>query len=226
MEPIEIPKDKVILYSYFRSSASWRVRTVLNFKGIQYEYAATDLAKGEQKTSEYERLNPMKKVPTLIIDGQLFTESIPIMEYLDETRPEKRLYPSNPVLRQKVRAICEVINSGIQPLQTRSVTNKIEKDYGQDSKAFAIHFNLEGFKALEQMLSKTAGKYCFGDEITAADCVLLPQVYGSMLRFNIKLTEFPTLEKIVKNLLEVQAFKDALPTAQPDCPEGEKNFVI
>ena len=222
MEPTEIPKDKVILYSYFRSSASWRVRTVLNLKGIKYEYVAVNLLKGEQKNPEYEKLNPFKKVPALIIDGQLFTESLPIMEYLDETRPEKKIYPSDPVLRQKVRAICELVNSGIQPLQNPGILNKVDKEFGHDSKAFAIHFNLEGFKALETMLSKTAGKYCFGDEITAADCVVLPQVYGSSLRFGIKLDDFPTLQKIVNNLLEVKEFKDALPSAMPDCPEDQK----
>ena len=220
MEPTDIPKDKIILYSYYKSSSTWRVRNALNLKGIKYEKIVVNLLKS--KSPEYEKLNPFKKIPALIIDGEVFTESLPIIEYLDETRPEKKLYPTDPVLRQKVRTICEICNSGIQPLQNTGILNKVENEYGQDPKAFAAYYNLEGFKALETMLSKTAGKYCFGDEITAADCVLLPQVYGSVLRFGIKLAEFPIIEKIVNNLLEIQAFKDALPSAQSDYPEDQK----
>eukprot|EP00331_Platyophrya_macrostoma_P035680 CAMPEP_0176442142 /NCGR_PEP_ID=MMETSP0127-20121128/21628_1 /TAXON_ID=938130 /ORGANISM="Platyophrya macrostoma, Strain WH" /LENGTH=224 /DNA_ID=CAMNT_0017827077 /DNA_START=18 /DNA_END=692 /DNA_ORIENTATION=- len=219
MEPTTYPKDKIILYSYHRSSASWRVRNVLALKGIKYEYSAINLLKDEQKGDEYAKLNPMKRVPAIIIDGELLTESLPIMEYLDETRPEKKVYPADPILRAKVRAVCEICNSGMQPLQNLSVLRKIEKEYGQDQNAFATQFNIDGFKALESMLSKTAGKYCFGDEITAADCVVLPQVYGSSMRFGIKLEEYPTLDKIIKNLLEVQAFKDALPASQIDSPD-------
>mgnify|MGYP000845496401 CR=1 FL=1 len=215
-------QSKVILYSFYRSSSAWRVRNVLNYKGIKYEYAAIDLLKGDQDNPEYEKLNPLKRAPVLIIDGQILIESLPIMEYLDETRPEKRIYPVDPVLRQQVRTICEIINSGIQPMQNTTFMDKIEKWFKQDPTPFVVHLNHEGFKILEKMLSKTAGRYCFGDEITAADCVLVPQVYGSAKRFGFGLTEYPIMEKIMNNLLEVQAFKDALPAAQPDYPGDQK----
>mmetsp|Transcript_56250 Transcript_56250/g.64536 ORF Transcript_56250/g.64536 Transcript_56250/m.64536 type:complete len:223 (+) Transcript_56250:1-669(+) len=222
METKQISKDKVILYSFYRSSSAWRVRIALNLKGIKYEIAALNLFEGDQRNSEYELLNPRKMVPALIIDGDLLIESLPIIEYLEETRPERKLYPSDPLLRQKVRAICEICNSGIQPLQNLKVTNKVEKEYGQDHIAWVTYFNYEGFKALEQLLSKTAGKYCFGDEITAADCLVFPQVLGSVQRFGLSLKEYPTIQKIIDNLLTVQEFIDSLPKNQPDCPEDQR----
>lgn len=217
----ELPKDNVILYSYYTSSAAWRVRAALNVKGIKYEYVPIDFAKEEQRSPEYENINPLKRVPALAIDGDLLVESLPIIEYLEETRPEKKLFPADPKLRQKVRMICEVCNSDIHPYQNRMVREKIEREYKQDPKAWAVYFNVEGFKALEKIVSKTAGKYSVGDEITAADCFILPQVYGSSKKYDIELTDYPTLQKIVKNLLEIKEFSDALPENQPDYPQKQ-----
>lgn len=222
MESTDIPKDKIILYSFYKSSSAWRVRIALNLKGIKYDLDTLNLFGGEQKNPEFEKINPRKMVPALVIDGSLLIESMPIIEYLDESRPEKPLFPKDLLLKQKVRTICEICNSGIQPLQNLKVTNKVEKEFGQDSIAWVTYFNLEGFKALEQILVKTAGKYCFGDEITAADCFVFPQVLGSVLRFNLSLKEYPTLQKIIDNLSVIPEFIAAMPVNQPDCPEEEK----
>ncbi|XP_045132524.1 maleylacetoacetate isomerase-like isoform X3 [Portunus trituberculatus] len=166
---------KPILYSYFRSSCSWRVRIVLAHKKIDYEYQPIHLLKKEQVSDEYTKVNPMGQVPALIVEDKMLTQSISIMEYLEETYPQNPLLPKEPLLRAKVREICEVIGSGIQPLQNLAVLQKI----GDEKMEWGHFYINKGFCALEQLLAGCAGKYSVGDQVTLADCCLVPQVYNA-----------------------------------------------
>ncbi|CAG5126849.1 unnamed protein product, partial [Candidula unifasciata] len=167
--------DKVVLYSYFRSSASWRVRIALAIKGVKYEYRAVSLVKGEQFSDEYKKLNPMGQIPTLLIDGHCLTQSLPIIEYLEEKYPEPALLPKDSFGRAQVRALAEIVNSGIQPLQNL----RIIKQVGEGQSEWARHHIEFGFKALEAMMANTAGVYSYGDQVTMADVCLVPQVFGA-----------------------------------------------
>ncbi|XP_044927814.1 maleylacetoacetate isomerase isoform X3 [Mustela putorius furo] len=155
--------SKPILYSYFRSSCSWRVRIALALKSIDYETIPVNLIKdqGQQFSEEFQALNPMKQVPTLKIDGITISQSLAIIEFLEETRPTPRLLPKDPKKRAQVRMISDTIASGIQPLQNLSVLKQV----GQENQlAWAQKVIHTGFDALEQILRSTAGKYCVGDE--------------------------------------------------------------
>ncbi|XP_012869472.1 PREDICTED: maleylacetoacetate isomerase [Dipodomys ordii] len=165
---------KPILYSYFRSSCSWRVRIALALKGINYETVPINLIKdgGQQFSEEFEALNPMKQVPALKIDGIIIGQSLAIIEYLEETRPTPRLLPQDPKKKASVRMISDLISSGIQPLQNLSVL----KQMGDNPQPWAQKVIISGFDALEKILQSTAGKYCVGDEVSMADLCLVPQV--------------------------------------------------
>ncbi|XP_047650880.1 maleylacetoacetate isomerase isoform X2 [Phacochoerus africanus] len=166
---------KPILYSYFRSSCSWRVRIALALKNIDYEIVTINLIKdgGQQFSKEFQALNPMKQVPALKIDGITLSQSLAIIEYLEETRPTPRLLPQDPKKRAQVRMISDLLASGIQPLQNLSVLNQVGKE---NQLTWAQRVIAPGFNALEQILQSTAGKYCMGDEVSMADLCLVPQV--------------------------------------------------
>ncbi|XP_077906729.1 maleylacetoacetate isomerase isoform X3 [Ictidomys tridecemlineatus] len=154
---------KPILYSYFRSSCSWRVRIALALKGIDYEIMPIHLTKdgGQQFSEEFQALNPMKQVPALKIDGVTIGQSLAIIEYLEETRPTPPLLPQDPKKRASVRMISDLIAAGIQPLQNLSVL----KEVGQENQLpWAQKAIISGFDALERILQSTAGKYCVGDQ--------------------------------------------------------------
>ncbi|XP_070520735.1 probable maleylacetoacetate isomerase 2 [Cardiocondyla obscurior] len=213
--------SKTILYSYWRSSCSWRVRIALNFKEVSYEIRPIDIVKGngEQHSDEFSQINPMKKVPALHIDNLTLIESMNILEYLEETRPNPRLMPTDPVKRARAREICEVIVSGIQPLQNVSLLKHIEDKRKREWPKYWI---TRGFTAVEKLLSSSAGKYCVGDEITLADCCLVPQIYNAR-RFNVNLEPFPTILKVDHHLENHPAFTATHPRNQPDCPPDMKN---
>uniref|UniRef100_F7AK97 maleylacetoacetate isomerase n=1 Tax=Equus caballus TaxID=9796 RepID=F7AK97_HORSE len=155
---------KPILYSYFRSSCSWRVRIALALKSIDYETIPINLIKdgGQQFSEEFQKLNPMKQVPALKIDGTTIGQSLAIIEYLEETRPTPRLLPQDPKKRAHVRMISDLIASGIQPLQNLSVLKEVGQENQLTWAQEAINF---GFNALEHILQTTAGKYCVGNEV-------------------------------------------------------------
>ncbi|GAB1601205.1 maleylacetoacetate isomerase-like [Argonauta hians] len=202
-----------VLYSYWRSSCSWRVRIALALKKIPYEYKAVHLVKdgGKQHSDEYKKMNPMEQVPSLVIDGITLTQSMAIMEYLNDTRPEPPLLPKCPAKKAMVREICECIVSGIQPLQNLSVLQKVG-----DTKMEWGHYWIErNFHALETLLKQSAGKYCVGDDITMADLCLVPQVYNSE-RFKVDLGPFPNINRINKALLELEIFQISHPSNQVD----------
>nr|XP_055160074.1 maleylacetoacetate isomerase isoform X2 [Nyctereutes procyonoides] len=207
---------KPILYSYFRSSCSWRVRIALALKSIDYETIPTNLIKdgGQQFSKEFQALNPMKQVPVLKIDGITIGQSLAIIEYLEETRPTPRLLPQDPKKRAYVHMISNLIVSGIQPLQNLSVLKQLRQE---NSLPWAQKAISSGFEALEQILQGTAGKYCVGDEVTMADLCLVPQVANAE-RFEVDLTPYPAISRINKTLLALEAFQVSHPCRQPDTP--------
>ncbi|XP_003260846.1 maleylacetoacetate isomerase [Nomascus leucogenys] len=207
---------KPILYSYFRSSCSWRVRIALALKGIDYETVPINLIKdgGQQFSKDFQALNPMKQVPALKIDGITIYQSLAIIEYLEETRPTPQLLPQDPKKRASVRMISDLIAGGIQPLQNLSVLKQVGEEI---QLTWAQNAITSGFNALEQILQSTAGIYCVGDEVTMADLCLVPQVANAE-RFKVDLTPYPTISSINKRLLVLEAFQVSHPCRQPDTP--------
>ncbi|XP_071376984.1 maleylacetoacetate isomerase isoform X1 [Centroberyx affinis] len=206
---------KPVLHGYFRSSCSWRVRIAFALKGIEYDQVPVHLIKdgGQQLTDQYKALNPMQQVPAVQIDGITLSQSLAVIQYIEETRPGPRLLPADPKKRAQVRMICDLIASGIQPLQNLHVIQKI----GAEKVQWAQHFIQRGFQALEPILKETAGKYCVGDEISMADICLVPQVYNAE-RFKVDVGQYPTIKRLNETLLEIEAFKVSHPSCQPDTP--------
>ncbi|XP_017863791.1 PREDICTED: probable maleylacetoacetate isomerase 2 [Drosophila arizonae] len=206
-----------VLYSYFASSCSWRVRIALGLKDIPYDIRPTNLIKPDETycyTNEYREINPMQQVPALKIDGQTLCDSVVIMHYLDETRPQNPLLPQDPLKRAKVREIVEIICSGIQPLQNRIVLEHLGKEA---SMAWAQHWISRGFRGLEGVLATSSSKYCVGDEISMADCCLVPQVFNAR-RYKVNLDAFPKIVELDQRLAANEIFLACHPHRQPDCP--------
>ena len=208
------------LYGYFRSSSSYRVRIALALKGLPYEYVAVHLLKdgGEQYLPDFLKKNPMAQVPVLETDGAFFTQSVAIVEYLEERHPEPALLPKDLVARARVRAAVEVVNSGIQPMQNLSLMNEIKR-IGGDGHAFAKAANERGLVALEEMAVAHGGTRLVGDQITLADVLLVPQMYSAR-RFGVDLAPFPRLVAIDAALTALPAFAAAHPDRQPDAPSS------
>jgi maleylacetoacetate isomerase len=212
-------ENQVILYSYFRSSASFRVRIALALKDIPTQYKFIHLLNdgGQQNSADFSKLNPMKHVPALVHGDFVLSESMAILKYLDHVKPTPKLFPSDAKKEAKVLQVCEMINSGIQPLQNLKVlkhleTLGIDKD-GQ--KAWVVKWATAGLTALDQVLEKTSGTHCFGDEWSAADCLLVPQIFA-VARFGITPDGFKTLSKIYSHLEKHPAVQKAHPMNQPD----------
>ena len=211
-----------ILYSYFRSSASYRVRIGLALKGIEYEYRPVHLLEsgGQQKSDEYRAMNPSAQVPTLVHRGRALGQSLAILQYLDDVVPEPALFPRDPFLRAQVVQACEIVNSGIQPLGNLSVLQELERRHGWGPEAkveWTAHWVEVGFRSLEGFLTKTASAFCFGNEPGAADAFLVPQV-AIALRHHVALDAYPLIGKIYQNCLSLDAVQRAHPDAQPDSP--------
>lgn len=206
------------LYSYFRSSCSYRVRIALGLKRLPYEYVAVHLLKdgGEQRLPDFMKKNPMAQVPVLEVGGEALTQSIAILEYLEERYPEPALLPNDPVARARVRAAVEIVNSGVQPMQNLSVMDEIKR-MGGDGAAFAKAANERGLRALEDVAAAHGGARLVGDETTLADVCLVPQMYSAR-RFGVDLAPFPRLVAIDAALAGIEAFAAAHPDRQPDAP--------
>lgn len=210
------------LYSYFRSSAAYRVRIALNLKGLDYHIVPVHLVRdgGEQLKPAYRALNPDALVPTFI-DGEVtLNQSLAIIEYLEERHPTPALLPDDVAARAQVRAIALGIAADIHPIDNLRVLRYLKRDLGvsEDQKnAWYVHWVTEGFKALETRLAAQAspGKFVWGDTPTLADCCLVPQVYNAN-RFQIDLTPFPRIAAINAHCLTLDAFQRAAPEAQPD----------
>jgi maleylpyruvate isomerase len=222
------PRDSAMtLYSYFRSSAAYRVRIALELKGLRYACIPVHLVRdgGQQLAPAYRALNPEALVPTLIEpDGSALTQSLAIVEYLEEIQPEPALLPRRPVDRAYVRSIAMQIACEIHPIDNLRVLTYLKKTLGvsdEEKSAWYRHWVDLGFAALEAHLvhetrpGGRVGRFCFGDTPTLADLCLVPQVFNAK-RMNIPLDPYPTLERIANAAAEIEAFVRAAPGNQID----------
>ncbi|MEO8777662.1 MAG: maleylacetoacetate isomerase [Rhodanobacter sp.] len=216
----------LVLYSYWRSSAAYRVRIALNLKGLSYETRPVHLVRdgGEQHTAEYRALNPQETVPCLLDGDRVLTQSLAIMEYLDEMYPaeEAALLPMDARGRSQVRALSLAVACDIHPLGNLRVLQQLEAQLGASEaqrQAWSRYWIGVGFKALETMLQDSAatGRYCHGERPGMADACLVPQVYNA-LRWKLPLDDYPTIARIHATCNELQAFQRAAPEAQLDAP--------
>ncbi|MES2770066.1 MAG: maleylacetoacetate isomerase [Bdellovibrionota bacterium] len=214
---------KPILYSYFRSSASYRVRIALHLKEIDFDYQAVHLIKdgGQQNALNFKAVNPMGQVPCLVDGMNVIAQSMAIIEYIDHKWPKNQLFPKDIETRSQVVEFCEIINSGIQPLVNLKVRQTLEKDFKateEQVKKWMTMFMGQGFEAMEKKLAKHGGQYCFGNQISAADLFLVPAVYGAINGAGLNMDQYPLCKKINENLLKLEAFKKSHPQNQPDSP--------
>jgi len=211
-----------ILYQFWRSSASWRVRWALAVKGVAFTSVPVDLLAGEQLTAEHRARNPMAHVPALWIDGRSLAESAAILEYLEETRPAPALFPREPWARARVRQVIELVNSGIQPLQNLITQARHSKD-PEEQRAWARFFNERGLTACEALLASIAAEipgergFAVGSSLTAADLFLVPQI-GTARRFGVDLSACPRLLAAERAALATEHAASALPERQPGAP--------
>ena len=212
------------LYGYWRSSAAYRVRIALNLKGISAEQLSVHLVRdgGEQHKAAYSALNPLELVPTLTLDDELdadaLSQSLAIIEYLDEIHPQSPLLPASALERAHVRAMALTVACEIHPLNNLRVLQYLTQTLGVDEAAkntWYHHWVASGFAALETLLIRHSGRYCFGDTVTLADLCLVPQVYNAQ-RFNVDLTPYPNIMRVWTECNQLEAFADAAPERQAD----------
>ncbi|RZA32091.1 MAG: maleylacetoacetate isomerase [Lysobacteraceae bacterium] len=210
------------LHTFFRSSASYRVRIALNLKGLAAEHQQVHLSKngGEQFTPAFDALNPQHLLPVLEDGGLVLTQSLALIEYLDETRPQAPLLPADAPGRARVRALAQMIACDIHPLNNLRVLKYLgaELDLPEESRnAWYRHWVALGLAALERELARSpaTGRFCHGDTPTMADCCLVPQLYNAR-RFDCDLSPYPTVAAIAARCEALDAFAQARPEAQPD----------
>jgi len=206
------------LYDYCRSSAAYRVRLALNFKGLAYDQVAVDLRKGGQREPRFLAINPQGLVPVLEDEGAVLTQSLPILNYLEERYPAPALLPKDLPGRCQSRAIAVAIACEIHPLNNLRVLQYLERELGLDEGARMVwyrHWIAEGFGPLEAMIARSAGEFCVGDAPSLADVCLVPQVYNAR-RYDCDLAPYPTIRRIDERCREIEAFARAAPERQPD----------
>ncbi len=210
------------LHTYFRSSAAYRVRIALELKGLSYTSVPVHLLRGggEQHTANFTTLNPSKLVPVLVDGDAALTQSLAIIEYLNELHPTPPLLPADPAARARVRALAQTIACDIHPLNNLRVLQYLETRLGATSAArgeWYAHWVGVGFAALESLLSANpdTGPYCHGSTPTLADCCLVPQLYNAE-RFSVPLEAYPTIRRIGEACRQLAAFQRAAPEVQPD----------
>jgi len=209
----------VKLYSYFRSSAAYRVRIALNLKGLPYEMVPIHLTKdgGQQRKAEFAAVNPQMRVPALALSGgEVLTQSLAIIEYLDEINPDPPLLPADALDRAKVRSIAQLIACDIHPLNNLIALQYIKRQLKHEQAeidAWYHHWVLQGFTALETMLQP--GPYAYGAHVTLADLCLVPQVFNAR-RLKVPLEAFPKIVAVDAACLKLAAFDKARPENQPD----------
>ena len=208
------------LYSAWRATAPYRVRIGLHLKGLSYDYAPIDLIKGEQREPAYKAVNPQGLTPALDLgDGDILTQSVAILEWLEETHPEPAILPKDALARQRVRTMALIIACDIHPLNNTRIGRAlnrlgVSKD---DNLAWVHRWISDGFDTLEPMVAKYGKGFAFGETPTIADCCLIPQLYNAR-RFAVDLTPYPTLVRIEEACLALPAFDAARPERQPDAP--------
>jgi maleylpyruvate isomerase len=211
------------LYTYWRSNSPWRVRIALAWKGIPHEVVTVNLGAGQQHGDDFRGLNLAEQVPILELDERgpdgtprRITQSMAIIEYLEERYPTPPLLPADPWLRAKARQLAEIVNSGTQPFQNLGTTKKVA-ELGADRQRWLDHFIPRGLAVLERAAAETAGAFLVGDAVTFADVYLVPQLYAAR-RFNIDLAPYPTLTRVEAACAALPAFQSAHADAQPDAP--------
>ncbi len=214
MSPITSP---MVLHSSWRASGPYRVRIGLALKGLTYDYAPVNLGAGQQHKAEYRAVNPQRLVPALEVDGVVLTQSLAILEWLDETHPEPRLLPKTPLDRVVVRAMADVIACDIHPLNNLRVLRALDAmGVGKAPvETWAQRWITDGFNVLEGMIAKHGGGWSFGDTPTLADCCLIPQVFNAS-RFGVTLEAFPAIAAVAESAKVHSAFIAAEPARQPD----------
>ncbi|MGH8735863.1 MAG: maleylacetoacetate isomerase [Burkholderiales bacterium] len=208
------------LYTYFRSSAAFRVRIALNLKGLSYEPQFVHLARGEHRRPEYGALNPQALVPALADEGTQLTQSLAIIEYLEEKHPTPALLPKDLLGRARVRSLALLIACEIHPLNNLRVLQYLVNEFGhgeQDKSKWYRHWIDDGMAKLEAdlMHGPGTGRFCHGDAPTVADCCLVPQVFNAR-RFNCDLSHAPTVLRVLEECMKLDAFRRAQPSSQPD----------
>ena len=207
------------LYTYFRSSAAFRVRIALNLKGLDYVPAFVHLAKGEQRAPAYGAVNPQALVPTLEDSGRRFTQSLAIIEYLDETHPEIPLLPKDAAARARVRSLAMLIACEIHPLNNLRVLQHLRRALGQKEEQvndWYRHWIADGLARFEaDLASATTGRFCHGEVPSMADCCLVPQVFNAQ-RYQCDTTPYPTTMRVFAECMRLDPFDRAQPSKQPD----------
>lgn len=208
----------LILHGYWRSGTSYRTRIALNAKGLAFEQVTHNLMAGEQRSEAFRALNPQGLVPALEADGEVLIQSTAIIEWLDERYPDPPLLPKTAGERAVVRAMSLMVACDVHPLNNVRVLNHLRSTFGAenaDVKAWAGHWIAEGFAALEAMIIRHGGQYCYGDSLTMADCHIVPQVYSAQ-RFSVPLDPYPRLVETIMRVRENPAVAAAHPDLQPD----------
>jgi maleylacetoacetate isomerase len=206
------------LYGYARSSAAFRLRIGLNLKGLGHDTVVIDLRSGAQKAPDYLALNPQGLVPLLRDGDEVLSQSLAILEYLEEIQPEPPFLPSAPVDRARVRALALAVACEIHPLNNLRVLNYLTGDLGQDEDtklAWYRHWIAEGLGGLEALTRQTSGKFSHGDTPGLADICLVPQIFNAR-RFDCPLEDYPVLMRVFENCMALEAFDRAQPAKQPD----------
>ena len=217
--------EQLRLYSYWRSSAAYRVRIGLNLKGLSYETLPVHLLRdgGQQRQPEYAEVNPQRLVPTLMHGVRVIRQSLAILEYLDEAWPSPRLLPMTARDRARVRSLAQLVACDIHPLNNLRVLRYFEHTWRvpqSERDDWVKHWIAEGFAAMEALLEgdPATGAYCHGQTPGLADCCLIPQVFNAR-RFGVDMAAFPTISRIEKACLELPAFTEARPDMQPDAQQ-------
>lgn len=208
--------NQLVLHGFWRSSASWRVRIVLGLKGLKWQGVAHHLRLGEQNAPDYLALNPQGFVPALVVDDNVLTQSMAICEYLDEVHPEPALLPADPLARARVRAAAQVIGCDIHPVQNLKVLRMLRKR-GLDetaTNAWAAEVIESGLSAFAKLIAGGDGPYCFGDRVTLADVMLVPQL-GNARRFGARF-DYGRIAAVEAACMALPAFAQAVPDLQPD----------
>ena len=207
------------LYTYFRSSAAFRVRIALNLKGLKYEPVFVHLAKGEHRQPQYAAVNPQALLPTLELDdGKRLTQSLAIIEWLEEKHPTPPLLPKESMARARVRSLAYLVASEIHPLNNLRVLQHLKRALNQTQEQIDTWYRYwiaDGLAKLEAELVGSNGKFCHGDSPSMADCCLVPQIFNAK-RYNSDLAPYPTTMRIFESCMKVEAFDRAQPSKQPD----------
>ncbi|MEZ4454645.1 MAG: maleylacetoacetate isomerase [Nannocystaceae bacterium] len=221
----------MILHGFWRSTATWRVRIALAYKGLEYTLVPVDLVgAGDQRGPEHHRRNPMEQVPVLELAGEgggapvHLAQSIAILEYLEERYPTPPLLPADPLARARVRQLAEVVNSGIQPLQNSGIQLHLAA-LGVDARAWVQRFVGRGLRALEELAAPIAGRFCVGDQLSFADLALVPELTFAR-RYDVDLAGLPTLLRVEAACRALECFQVSTPERQPDAPRSSESPAV